>query len=96
MLTALRWAFKWLHQCCNHTVCPKYIKTKYQDIIHQKEWVTLSFTVDNTPNVGLDHLENHQLQSKESETDKIQGVRGKLKFLCPGKYKHLSSVSQTM
>ena len=61
-----------------------------------KKWVTLSFIVDNTPNVGLDHLENHQLQSKESETDKIQGERGKLEFLCQGKYKHLPSVSQTM
>ena len=31
--------------------------------------------LDNTPNVTLYHLENHQLQSKESQTANIQGEK---------------------
>ena len=33
------------------------------------------FFLDNTPNVTLDHLENHQLQSKGSQMAKIQGEK---------------------
>ena len=92
MMTALCWKIKWLHQYTNLTVCPK-CKT-YEAIfciiiiVHNP----FIFILDNTRNITLDHLENHQLQSKESEMANNTGW--KVNFVCQGKVNTCRIVSK--